>query len=328
VSDGADALAASAGTLAGGAAKVATGSEQVATGVGQSEEGAVSTAQAAGQLAGGADQLASGADQLASGADQLASGTKQLADGLDKGATSVPSYTDSQRKTLTDVATTPVGLTATSQHQATVAAGLVPAVLAVALWLGTLMMFLTGGAVPSGPAWVQASAARRVLWGWLPALLVGVLQTAMLVGLIALVGVPIHSTGGLAAFCALGAIAFAATNQALISLFGGLGRLASLALVLIAAAAIGGLIPIQTAPALLQALNGILPVPQFVDGAGQLMLGGISKGLIGASVALIAWTAGALVVSVLATARRSPQLAAGPLPEPARPAAHAQPATT
>lgn len=336
VSDGADVLATSAGSVAGGAAKVATGSEQVAAGVAQSEDGAASSSKAAGQLATGASQLATGSDQLASGASQLASGTAKLADGLDNGATSVPSYTDSQRKTLTDAVTTPVGLTATSQHRATVAAGLVPAVLAVALWLGTLMMFLTGGAVPSGPAWAQASATRRVLWGWLPALLTGVLQTAILVGLVAVVGVPIHSTGGLAAFCALGAVAFAATNQALVSLFGGIGRLVSLALILIAAAAIGGLIPIQTAPAFLQTLNGILPVPQFVDGAGQLMLGGISKGLIGACVVLVAWTVGALVVSVVATARRNPELAPGPLPEPPlpepprpeRPGRLAQPSTT
>jgi putative membrane protein len=212
------------------------------------------------------------------------------------------------------VVTTPIGVRATAEHGSTVASGLVPAVLAVALWLGTAMMFLTRGAAPAGPAWAQAAAGRRVLWGWLPALAVGAAQAALLVGLIVLSGSPVHSPVGLSALCALGVLTFAAINQALVSAFGGIGRLLTVALVLLESAAFGGLIPIQTAPGLVQSLNQVLPLSQFVNGTGQLILGGASGGLIKACAVLVLWTAGALIVSTLTTARRHPQLASRSLP--------------
>jgi hypothetical protein len=66
---------------------------------------------------------------------------------------------------------------------------------------------------------------------------------------------------------------------------------------------------------------GVLPLPQFVDGAGQLLLGGQSGGLTQACVVLALWTAGALIASVLATARTRPRLSTRPAmtPLPATP---------
>ncbi|MET0695678.1 MAG: YhgE/Pip domain-containing protein [Propionibacteriaceae bacterium] len=325
VSDGVTALDRAAGSLSKGAASVASGTESVAGGAdqtsaaaGQLASGADELTSGAEELASGASSLAGGADSLASGADSLASGAEKLASGLDNGAKSVPSYSDSQRKTLVSVVTTPVGVTATPQHQTTVSVGLIPVVLALALWLGTLMMFLTRGAVPTGPAWAQASPGRRVLIGWLPAVGVGVAQTAVLLVLAGVAGAKIASPVGLALFSVLGVLAFAATNQALVSIFGSFGRLVSLAFVVVEAAALGGLVPIETAPAFIQWLNGVLPLPQFVDGAGELLIGG-SGHLVGACVVLVAWTLVSLAGSAVATARKRPALYVSPAVPPPRP---------
>ena len=308
VSSGADALSSAASRLSSGATGVATGTSQVATGAAQTSSGAASLADGAGQLASGSAQLANGSTQLASGAGQLAGGNEQLATGLANGAQQVPSYTDDQRNALVSVVTTPVDVGASADYPATIAASLIPVVLGLVLWLGTLMFFLTGTSVLTGAGWSQASAGRRVMARWLPAALVGVVQAAILILVVALSGVSISSPLGLVGIGILGAAAFAATNQALVSLFGGVGRMVSLAFVALQVAAFGGLVPIETAPAALQTLNGILPLPQFVAGASHLLLGG-GGDVVGPALVLVGWSLAALFVSVLATSRKRPELA-------------------
>src|SRR6476661_5455472 len=316
VSSGADALSTAATRLSTGASGVATGSSQVATGAAQTSYGAASLATGAAQLASGSAQLASGSTQLASGADQLAGGNDQLATGLTNGAQQVPSYTDDQRSALVTVVTTPVGVGSSADNPATVAASLVPVVLGLVLWLGTLMLFLTGRFVPTGSAWAQASPGRRVLMRWLPAALVGVLQAVVVLMVVAASGVSISSPVGLVGFAILAAAAFAATNQALVGVFGGVGRMVSIALVAIQVAAFGGLVPIETAPAALQTLNGILPLPQFVAGAGRLLLGG-GGDVVGPCLTLVGWTVGAFLASVVCAARQRPDLALAARPQTA-----------
>ena len=310
VADGATGLDTAAGQLASGASSAASGAESVSTGAAQTSSGADEIDDSADQLAGGAKQLASGADSLADGSKQLASGADSLASGLDNGAKQVPDYTKDQVTQIAKVVTTPVGVTSSAQHQATVAASLVPVLVAVALWLGTLMMFLVGGAVPTSQTWAQASAGRRVLLGWLPAVGVGVAQTVLLVAMVQFFGITVHNLVGLALFCALASLSFAATNQALVALFGGFGRLVSLAFAVVEAAALGRLAPIEAAPGAIQLLNGILPLPQFVNGASEMVIGGVSGDLVGACVVLTGWMVAALLVSVIATGRRGPRLAA------------------
>ncbi|HYI54993.1 MAG TPA: YhgE/Pip domain-containing protein [Microlunatus sp.] len=304
VSDGATQLDRAAGTLASGAVEVATGTRSVADGAEKTEAGVQEMAVAADQLASGTTKLDSGAHQLADGADQLADGADQLASGLTSGAKQVPSYTDDQRKQLDTVVTTPVTVAASADNPSTVAAGLVPVVLGLALWIGTLMMLLTRPPVPVGLSWAQASPARRVLFGLAPVVLVGLVQAGLLLGLVAIAKVPISSPLGLVLFAGLGVLAFAATNQALVSVFSRVGRLVSLAFALVEAAALGGLMPIETAPAALQLLNTALPLPQFVSGAAQLMLGGRGN-LASACLVLSLWTVLALGASLLAASRRS-----------------------
>jgi putative membrane protein len=214
-----------------------------------------------------------------------------------------------------------VTVKASADNPSTVAAGLVPVVVGIALWIGTLMMLLTRPPVPVGLSWAQASPARRVLFGLAPVVLVGLVQAALLLGLVAVAKVPIVSPLGLVLFTGLGTLAFAATNQALVSVFGGLGRLVSLAFALVEAAALGGLMPIETAPAAIQTLNGVLPLPQFVSGAAELLLGGHGS-LATACLVLSIWTVLAIGASVLAAARRSSRVGdvqtshPGPAPAP------------
>lgn len=327
VRDGAKELDSAAGSLASGSAAVATGTRSVAGGVAETASGIQEMAVAADQLSSGTDELSSGAHQLANGADQLADGNDQLASGLASGAQQVPSYSDDQRTTLDTVVTTPVVVKVSADNPSTIAAGLVPVVLGVALWLGTLMMLLTRPPIPVGLSWAQASPVRRVLFGLASVVAVGVVQAALLLGLVAVTGLSIDSPLRLVLFTGLGVLAFAATNHALVSLFAGIGRLVSLAFALIEAAALGGLMPIETAPAAFQLLNGVLPLPQFASGAGQLLLGGRGS-VASACLVLSIWTAVAVAASVVAAARQSARIGAAGAVSESSPRPEAAPAST
>jgi putative membrane protein len=149
--------------------------------------------------------------------------------------------------------------------------------------------------------------------------LVGLVQAAILVALLLFGGAKVASPVGLALFCGLGVLCFAAVNQALVALFGGIGRMISLAFMAVEAAALGGVIPVETAPGFIQLLNGALPLPRFVGGAGQLILGGSSGGLFSACVALAFWMVLGLLATAFATARRRPELAPARLSPPPAP---------
>ena len=94
----------------------------------------------------------------------------------------------------------------------------------------------------------------------------------------------------------------------------------SLAFAIVEAAALGGLMPIETAPAAIRLLNAGLPLPQFVSGAGQLLVGGQGS-LVNACLVLSIWTVLALGASLLAASRRSARVGevelAPPSPVPA-----------
>jgi len=112
-----------------------------------------------------------------------------------------------------------------------------------------------------------------VPFGLLPAALAGVVLSGVVLGILLLTGASVSSPLGLVGIVGLAAASFAAVNQALVSVFGSVGRMVSLAFLAVQAGAVGGLAPIESAPGA-QLLNGILPLPQLVTGAGQLLLGG------------------------------------------------------
>ena len=214
--------------------------------------------------------------------------------GSTNGAQQVPSYTDDQRSALVTVVTTPVGVGSSADNPATVAASLVPVVLGLVLWLGTLMLFLTGPPVPSGLR-VVPGVARAAGPGALAAGRAGRCPP----------GGDHHRGGrgqrGLDLLAAGAGRHRGAGRRGLRRDQPGAGghvrrrradgqpRLRA-----IQAAAFGGLVPIETAPAVLQTLNGILPLPQFVAGACRFMLGG-GGDVVGPCLTLVGWTAAALV---------------------------------
>lgn len=285
------------GATATGARKLSDGTAELSTGAGQLATGTTKLASGVAQTATGANQLAAGTDQLADGATPLAAGTTKLADGLSTAVDQIPSYTDAERTNLATSAGAPVRDPA--QLVAPFNTSGVALFFVLALWIGGLAIYLVLQAVTSRALSSTRSSLRLALQGYLPGLLIGVVQGVLVGGVSAyLLDLDAGHTAGFVALAALAGASFAAVNQGLTGLFGGVGRFISVLIGVIALTA--GII--STVPGFFQTLSPLLPLGVATDGFGALIDGQGSVG--GAVVALLLWLVLGLLMSVFAVARR------------------------
>lgn len=295
--DGVGASATGLGTLAGTIQQVADGADQLAAGASSAADGASQLSDGATSAADGATQLASGATSLADGANQLGSGASSLADGLDTAVSSLPSYTDEERSSLAGVVADPV----TDGSEATTLFGSAstPFFASVALWLGALATFLVLGAFSTRALSSTRSSLRVAVSSSVPALLIGVVQgfaVALVMAFVA--GMDVGTWIGFTLMSMLAGVSFAAVNQGLVALLGGIGRFISMLMVVFSLGA--GIV--STVPAVFDDVLDFVPLSTALDGMQAIVNG--TSGAAGAAVALVLWAAFGLLLTVLAVARR------------------------
>lgn len=277
-----------------GATQLSTGLNQLASeGLDQSAAGARALATGAGQLSTGAGELATGATELATGLDTLATGAGDLAGGLRTASDSLPSFSDSESKSLASVIADPV--TTDSSLNNIFGPTAIPLLSAAVLWFGALASFLVMRAHTANTLTSRRSSASLTLRAFAPAALIGAGQ-GLLVSIIVQFVASYEASAWwtFAGTAVLAGVAFAAVNQALVALFGGVGRWVSALIGVIAVAT--GLI--STVPAWLAGLGAALPTaPAFA---------GLIQGDGPAVTGLIVWGVLSLVATTLViTARRT-----------------------
>ncbi|WP_243233416.1 YhgE/Pip domain-containing protein [Microbacterium sp. CIAB417] len=291
LADGTTQSAAGARELATGASGLSTGAIGLGQGAGQLASGADELSSGAGQLGDGATQLADGATELVDGLGQLADGTDELAGGLSTAVDALPSFSDEESSSLATVIADPVSSnTSTSTIFGPTA---IPLLTAVVLWFGALATFLVLRPHTDRTLTSRRPSIALTLRAFAPAALIGAGQ-GVLVSLIVQI-VAQYEVGAwwtFAGTAVLAGIAFAAVNQALVALFGGIGRWIS-ALVGVLAIATG---LISTVPAWLASLGAALPT--------QAAFTGLISGSGSAVAALIVWAVLALGATTLAVALR------------------------
>ncbi|MDT0156285.1 YhgE/Pip domain-containing protein [Microbacterium sp. ARD32] len=281
------------GQLASGVDQSAAGARSLAGGASDLGDGASALASGATQLGDGASALSEGAGKLADGVDSLASGTGDLADGLKTASTSLPSFDEQQSTKLASVIADPVK--ASAEGDALFGPTAIPLLSAVVLWFGALASFIALRAVPGNALTSRRSSIGMVLRGFWPAAALGAgqgLLVALIVQIVA--GYDAATWWGFAAFAMLAGVAFAAVNQALVAVLGGIGRWVS-ALVGVIAVATG---LISTIPGWLAGLGAAMPTAPA--------LGGLIVPNGAAAAGLIVWAVLSLGAATLAvTARRT-----------------------
>lgn len=286
-------LATQMGQAGSGATTLADGLRQLASeGLDQSAAGARALSTGADQLSSGATELATGATELSTGLDTLATGTGDLAGGLRTASDSLPSFSDSESTSLASVIADPVA--SKGADGATIfGPTAIPLLAAVVLWFGALASFLVMRAFTARTLTSRRSSAGLALRAFAPAAAIGAAQ-GLLVSLIVQI-VASYDAGTWWAFAGIAVLAgvvFAAVNQALVALFGGIGRWIS-ALVGVLAIATG---LISTVPGWLADLGAALPTaPAFT---GLIYASG------GAAAGLVVWGVLSLVATTLAVTLR------------------------
>jgi len=287
--DGINQLSAGLGRLADGTSQSATGAEGLATG-------------AAG-LQSGATQLADGASQLGTGVGSLATGTSSLASGLHQAADALPKRTDTEASSLAEVVANPVTADTSGGMFGPTA---IPLLAAVVLWFGGLVSFLVMRAFTARALTSRRASGSLALRAFAPAAAIGAAQGLLVALVVEIVATYDPSRWwGFAGVAMLAGVAFAAVNQALVAVLGGVGRWIS---AVVGVAALGAGI-ISTLPGWLATIAGFLPTSP----AATALLG--EDGVGSAIAALAVWTVLALIATTLAvTARRTTSVRTGLAP--------------
>lgn len=311
LADGLDGVALGAGQLAAGASSYSAGVTQfsagvagLSNGVGEFAAGVHELARRTPELASGSRQLADGAsaasggaERLALGVSELAGGSSELANGLHTAFSNIPEYSAAEREQLARLAVQPV--TASGGSEEFFHAAGVPLFTGVALWAGGFAIVLALSTLWSRTQHAARSVAHITVRSVLPIAGFGAAQGA-LVGLLLppILGYDLSQTLGFFWLALLGGTVFALVNQGLKALLGGAGTFLSFSL-LVVTFAIG---VISTAPPLLQAIGDASPIAALLSGLQATVFGG--GGLGAASVALLLWGVGGVMLTAFAISRR------------------------
>lgn len=263
----------------------------------------------ASQLSTGLVELSNGANQLAAGTTQLASGTQELATQVDEGVKAVPQWSQDQKNALAATLSQPVALKEDTLNEAkTFGTGFTPFFFGLALFVGSIIAWMLFTPLQSRPIAQGLSSLRVVLASYAPTFFVGFLQAALLY-LVVVFAVGLRPAYPVATFgfMLLMVAVFLAMIQMFNALFGpAVGRVVTLAFLMIMLTSAGGIYPVPTTTLPFQYIHWVDPMTYTVTGLRQLTLGGIDHRFWIALTVLVGLTAVCLAVSTWA-ARRNRQ---------------------
>ncbi|WP_328668604.1 YhgE/Pip domain-containing protein [Streptomyces sp. NBC_00328] len=282
-----------------GAAAVARGAKRLHSGLGTARTGAAT-------LDKGVGRLKTGAGDLDGGLYKLVGGSGKLAGGLHDGAERIPDYDKPDRDLRTEVMADPVRMASRDLHKApNYGTGFAPYFIPLSLWVGAMVAYMLIQPLNRRALAAGASAWRIALAGWLPVVVVGILQTAALMAVLHwAIGLQMVRAAGTVGFLFLVTACFAAIVQWLNARFGAAGRILVLAFLMLQLTSAGGTYPVQTSPGFFNAIHPFLPMSYIVEALRRLITGGGLEPVRTACAVLTAFTVGALALTALTARRR------------------------
>lgn len=306
LSGGASDLARAGGRLSDSADRLASGARGVAGGATELEASAEQLAGGAAQAAAGGESLASGSASVSTSTDKTADGAQQLSSGLEKGAKESPTYSSSLQDALATTVSQPVELSSSTEHDGPTNGWMISAIVGLILWLGAIAS--TSARDPlallahvDGPV----SSRRLALVQVAPMVGMGLLQASVVLLTLRILGVRPAEPVWFAILCLVAAVVFGLVVHALRVALPRAGMAIAVLLLLVQLAALANVVPLETAPRVVQELNRYLPLPAFNDAASQLVGGGGIYSAGSALVVLLLWgILGHLVASTVVKRRR------------------------
>lgn len=260
-----------------------------------------------GQLVPGIAKLRDGTTQLRDGSGRLLAGTTTLRDGITEGRDQVPAFTEQTAQANGDVVGSPVDLRENWLHkQMSYGEGVAPYFLPLALFIGGIFIWQALRPINRRHFAAPVSATKAVLHSFRPAMLLCVVQVAVLVGvLLAVSGLSVSALLPWLGVTLLAAFSFAAFQQAAAVVAGDApGRFVSIVYLILNLATAGGTYPSATLPSPLKELGPLLPFYHVGAAMRETLTGGVGQGYWIAVGYLLLLTLGSLAVSVVAAAWR------------------------
>ncbi|MFC0314381.1 YhgE/Pip family protein [Gordonia phosphorivorans] len=257
-------------------------------------------------IRGAVTELSDGTAELASGLGELSSGANELAAGLEKGAQALPSWSKQQQEQLAKVLGQPVQLQERYENRAdTFGTGFAPFFFGLALFVGSIIAWMLFTPLQARPIAQGLNSFRVVLASFAPTLAVGALQAAILY-LVTTFGVGLKAVHPWATygFMVLMVAMFLSMIQMFNAVLGAaVGRVTTLAFLMIMLTSAGGIYPVQTTATPFQWMHWVDPMTYTVNGLRQLTVGGIDSRLWIAIAVLSGLTAVFLAISTWAAHR-------------------------
>ena len=300
LSSGASSLSTGATRLSGGADTLSQGLSRLETGASSLAPGTTSAADGATTLSDGVSSLSSGATQLSDGASTLSTGADDLSTGLSTAEDSVPSYTDQQAADLAAALAQPVSVDTSAAGSARPETSAAPAAIAIASWIGALVVVSGLGLMTRRRVEAPMSPARLAGASLKPAVGLALVQAPVLIGVVVLAGARTGSVGPAVLLTAVGAVAMTVLHAALMAVFGPRGGAAVSLLALVAQ----GVLILGGSAARASGALLVAPVGVLHSALSGLMLGTVGEGVSAATAVLLAWAAASALAMTLAVRRR------------------------
>ena len=300
LSSGASSLSTGATRLSGGADTLSQGLSRLETGASSLAAGTTSAADGATTLSDGVSSLSSGATQLSDGASTLSTGADDLSTGLSTAEDSVPSYTDQQAADLAAALAQPVSVDTSAAGSARPETSAAPAAIAIASWIGALVVVSGLGLMTRRRVEAPMSPARLAGASLKPAVGLALVQAPVLIGVVVLAGARTGSVGPAVLLTAVGAVAMTVLHAALMAVFGPRGGAAVSLLALVAQ----GVLVLGGSAARASGALLVAPVGVLHSALSGLMLGTVDEGVSAATAVLLAWAAASALAMTLAVRRR------------------------
>ncbi len=286
-------------TFRAGLSTAGGGADELASGLIQLSDGSA-------QLSDGATELDAGLAQLVDGSMQLSDGSGELAVALADGAEQVPAWSEAERQQVSETIGGPVTVEEQRMtHAPTFGAGFAPFFLSLALFVGSLIIWMLLRPVSTRALAGRLSALRVVLATYVPALLVVLAQViVMFLVVVYAIGLdPVHTAAMFGVLILIGAT-YLALIQAFNIVFGvSVGRVVTLAFLMLQMVSSGGVYPVETTGKLFQILHPVDPMTYTVTALRQVTLGGMDGRLWTALAVLVGIWLASLGASALAVRR-------------------------
>lgn len=304
-----DQLRAQLGGRAAEARRVAAAASQLTTAGGEppqvSAQGLDEAADTAAELSGALEEVGESSVGVGSSLERLTRDTGKLATTLADSAERIPTADEEGRAGIARTLSDPVTMSAPAAGTESHGAGLAPFVLALAAWIGAVVLFwlvrpLSRRALAgSAPSW------RTAMGGWMAPAFIGLVQAGLLMAAtVATIQVEDARVLPTLGFLLLVSATFVAVTHALCAWLGVTGLFLSLVLMFLQAITAGGTFPWQTTPEPMHPLHHVLPMSYAVDGLRQLMFGGYTDRLLLHIGVLAAWLVGALLLGAVVSRRQ------------------------